>query len=163
MANRIRFDTGDNARIFDNKLKMRWGVDLQDRLRGHLALPRRPPDGITYLLTVSQRQDFPFPERALGIVRARLKNALFNNRKDPSLAVGQCSIIAAIPLRFWKRAHRGLAELRPVSQKPEWLLCCSSLPGFSSTTPGHARRKELSLAIPSPQGVILIVALRIPA
>src|SRR2546421_6044317 len=151
---RILFDTGNNARIFEHNVKA-LGVDLQKI--DFVVISHRHADhtsGITYLLTVNPNVKIYVPDEPWGLFARGVKNDFY--RKDPSLPAdmryyGGPSpeiLVAGTP---WPRG-----DFVPVSQKTEVAPGMFIFSGVS-TSPGTLELKELTLAIKSPQGVILIV------
>src|SRR5262249_53037739 len=150
----ILFDTGNNARIFEHNAKA-LGVDL--RHLDFVVIWHRHADhtsGITYLLTVNPNVRIYVPDETWGLFARGVNNDFY--RKDPSLPAdmryygGQPpdSLEGGTP---WPGAH-----FIPVSQRTEVAPGLFILAGVS-TSPGTLELKELSLAIKTPQGVILIV------
>jgi 7,8-dihydropterin-6-yl-methyl-4-(beta-D-ribofuranosyl)aminobenzene 5'-phosphate synthase len=151
---RILFDTGNNARIFEHNVKA-LGVDLRNL--DFVVISHRHADhtsGITYLLTVNPKVRIYVPDEPWGLFARGVNNDFY--RKDPSLPAdmryygGQPpdSLEGGTP---WPGAH-----FIPVSQRTEVAPGIFILAGVS-TSPGTLELKELSLAIESPQGLILIV------
>ena len=151
---RILFDTGNNARIFEHNVKAA-GVDL--RKIDFVIVSHRHADhtsGITYVLTVNPKVPIYVPDEPWGLFARGVKNDFY--RKDLSLPS---------EMRYYGGHPPGILEAGtpwpganfiPVSQRTEVAPGIFILSGVS-TSPGTLELRELSLAIKSPRGVILIV------
>ena len=151
---RILFDTGNSARIFEHNVKA-LGVDLQKI--DFVVISHRHADhtsGITYLLTVNPNVKIYVPDEPWGLFARGVKNDFY--RKDPSLSADMRYYGGHPPEILEAGTPWPGGNFVPVSQKTEVAPGLFILPGVS-TTPGTLELKELSLAIKSPQGVILIV------
>jgi 7,8-dihydropterin-6-yl-methyl-4-(beta-D-ribofuranosyl)aminobenzene 5'-phosphate synthase len=151
---RILFDTGNNARIFERNVKA-LGVDL--RHIDFVVISHRHSDhssGISYLLTVNPKVQIYVPDEAWGLFSRGVKSDIYRN--DPSLPADMRYFGGHPPEIFEGGTPWPGANFIPVSQKTEVAPGIFILPGVS-TSPGTLELKELSLAIKSPQGVILIV------
>jgi 7,8-dihydropterin-6-yl-methyl-4-(beta-D-ribofuranosyl)aminobenzene 5'-phosphate synthase len=151
---RILFDTGNNARIFEHNIKA-LGVDLQKI--DFVVISHRHADhtsGITYLLSVNPNITIYVPDEPWGLFARGVKNDFY--RKDPSLPADMRYYGGHPPEILEAGTPWPGGNFVPVSQKTEVAPGLFILPGVS-TTPGTLELKELSLAIKSPQGVILIV------
>lgn len=151
---RILFDTGNNAGIFEHNVKA-LGVDLQKI--DFVVISHRHADhtsGITYLLTVNPKVKIYVPDEPWGLFARGLKNDFY--RKDPSLPADMRYYGGHPPEILEAGTPWPGGNFVPVSQKTEVAPGLFILSGVS-TTPGTLELKELSLAIKSPQGVILIV------
>ena len=151
---RILFDTGNNAKIFEHNVK-ELGVDLQKI--DFVVISHRHADhtsGITYLLTVNPNVKIYVPDEPWGLFAQGVKNDFY--RKDPSLPADMRYYGGHPPEVLEAGTPWPGGNFVPVSQKTEVAPGLFILPGVS-TTPSTLELKELSLAIKSPQGVILIV------
>jgi 7,8-dihydropterin-6-yl-methyl-4-(beta-D-ribofuranosyl)aminobenzene 5'-phosphate synthase len=151
---RILFDTGNNAKIFEHNVT-ELGVDLQKI--DFVVISHRHADhtsGITYLLTVNPNVKIYVPDEPWGLFARGVKNDFY--RKDPSLPADMRYYGGHPPEVLEAGTPWPGGNFVPVSQKTEVAPGLFILPGVS-TTPGTLELKELSLAIKSPQGVILIV------
>jgi 7,8-dihydropterin-6-yl-methyl-4-(beta-D-ribofuranosyl)aminobenzene 5'-phosphate synthase len=151
---RILFDTGNNARIFEHNVKA-LGVDLHKI--DFVVISHRHADhtsGISYLLTVNPNVRIYVPDEPWGSFARGVKNDFY--RKDPSLPADMRYYGGHPPEILDAGTPWPGGNFVPVSQKTEVAPGLFILPGVS-TTPGTLELKELSLAIKSPQGVILIV------
>ena len=110
--------------------------------------------GITYLLTVNPKVKIYVPDEPWGLFARGVKNDFY--RKDPSLPADMRYYGGHPPEILEAGTPWPGGNFVPVSQKTEVAPGLFILPGVS-TTPGTLELKELSLAIKSPQGVILIV------
>ena len=151
---RILFDTGNNAKIFEHNVKT-LSVDL--RKIDFVVISHRHADhtsGITYLLSVNPKVKIYVPDEAWGLFARGVKNDFY--RKDPSLPADMRYYGGHPPEILEAGTPWPKGNFVPVSQKTEVLPGMFILAGVS-TTPGTLELEELSLAIKSPQGVILIV------
>jgi 7,8-dihydropterin-6-yl-methyl-4-(beta-D-ribofuranosyl)aminobenzene 5'-phosphate synthase len=151
---RILFDTGNNAKIFEHNVK-ELGVDLQKL--DFVVISHRHADhtsGITYLLTVNPKVKIYVPDEPWGLFARGVNNDFY--RKDPSLPADMRYYRGHPPEVLEAGTPWPGGNFVPVSQKTEVSPGLFILPGVS-TTPGTLELKELSLAIKSAQGVILIV------
>ena len=110
--------------------------------------------GITYLLTVNPNVKIYVPDEPWGLFARGVKNDFY--RKDPSLPADMRYYGGHPPEILEAGTPWPGGNFVPVNQKTEVAPGLFMLPGVS-TTPGTLELKELSLAIKSPQGVILIV------
>ena len=151
---RILFDTGNNANIFEHNVKA-LGVDLRNI--DFVVISHRHADhtsGITYLLTVNPKVKIYVPDEPWGLFARGVKNDFY--RKDPSLPADMRYYGGHPPEILEAGTPWPGGNFVPVSSKTEVAPGIFILPGVS-TTPGTLELKELSLAIKSPQGVILVV------
>jgi 7,8-dihydropterin-6-yl-methyl-4-(beta-D-ribofuranosyl)aminobenzene 5'-phosphate synthase len=151
---RILFDTGNNARIFEHNVK-EAGVDFRNI--DFAIISHRHADhtsGITYVLTVNPKVPIYVPDEPWGLFARGVKNDFY--RKDPSLPSEMRYYGGHPPEILEAGTPWPAANFIPVNQRTEVAPGIFILSGVS-TTPGTLELKELSLAIKSPQGVILIV------
>jgi len=151
---RILFDTGNNARIFEHNVKA-LGIDLRNI--DFVVISHRHADhtsGLTYLLTVNPRVPIYVPDEPWGLFARGVTNDFY--RKDPSLPADMRYFGGQPPDTLDAGTPWPGANFIPVSQRTEVSPGIFIFPGVS-TSPGTLELKELSLAIKSPQGVILIV------
>ncbi|HET8924829.1 MAG TPA: MBL fold metallo-hydrolase [Candidatus Acidoferrum sp.] len=151
---RILFDTGNNAKIFEHNVKA-MGVDLRNL--DFVVISHRHADhtsGITYLLTVNPKVKIYVPDEIWGLFARGPTNDFY--RKDPSLPPEMRYYGGHPPEILEGGTPWPNANFISVSQKTEVAPGLFILPGVS-TSPGTLELKELSLAIKSPQGVILMV------
>ena len=151
---RILFDTGNNARIFEHNVKA-LRVDLRNL--DFVVISHRHADhtsGITYLLTLNPKVQIYVPDEPWGLFARGVKNDFY--RKDPSLPADMRYYGGHPPAILEAGTPWPRGNFIPVSQRTEVAPGIFILPGVS-TFPGTLELKELSLAIKSPQGLILIV------
>jgi 7,8-dihydropterin-6-yl-methyl-4-(beta-D-ribofuranosyl)aminobenzene 5'-phosphate synthase len=151
---RILFDTGNNATIFEHNVKAA-GVDFRNI--DFVIISHRHADhtsGITYVLTVSPKVPIYVPDEPWGLFARGVKNDFY--RKDRSLPSEMRYYGGHPPEILEAGTPWPAANFIPVNQRTEVAPGIFILSGVS-TTPGTLELKELSLAIKSPQGVILIV------
>jgi 7,8-dihydropterin-6-yl-methyl-4-(beta-D-ribofuranosyl)aminobenzene 5'-phosphate synthase len=151
---RILFDTGNNARIFEHNVKAA-GVDLRNM--DFVVISHRHADhtsGISYLLTVNPKVPIYVPDEPWGLFARGVKNDFY--RKDLSLPSEMRYYGGHPPEILEAGTPWPGANFIPISQRTEVAPGIFILSGVS-TSPGTLELKELSLAIKSPQGVILIV------
>src|SRR6516162_6944945 len=151
---RILFDTGNNARIFEHNVKAA-GVDLRNI--DFVVISHRHSDhtsGIHYLLSVNPKVKIYVPDELWGLFARGPKNDFY--RKDPSLPREMRYYGGHPPEILEGGTPWPGANFVPISQKTEVAPGIFILAGVS-TTPGTLELKELSLAIKSPEGVILMV------
>jgi len=151
---RILFDTGNNATIFEHNVKA-MGVNLRNI--DFVVISHRHADhtsGITYLLAVNPKVKIYVPDEPWGLFARGVTNDFY--RKDPSLPADMRYYGGHPPEILDGGTPWPGANFVPVSKKTEvapGIFILSSV----STFPGTLELRELSLAIKSPQGVILIV------
>src|SRR3989441_9279929 len=151
---RILFDTGNNARIFEHNVKA-LGVDLQKI--DFVVIAHRHADhtsGISYVLTVNPNVKIYVPDEPWGLFARGVKNDFY--RKDPSLPADMRYYGGHPPEILEAGTPRPGGHFLPVNPKNPGGPRRFHLPR-ASPPPGTLELKELSLAIKSPQGVILIV------
>ena len=151
---RILFDTGNNARSFEHNVKAA-GVDFRNI--DFAIISHRRADhtsGITYVLTVNPKVPIYVPDEPWGLFARGVKNDFY--RKDPALPSEMRYYGGHPPEILEAGTPWPAANFIPVNQRTEVAPGIFILSGVS-TTPGTLELKELSLAIKSPQGVILIV------
>ena len=151
---RILFDTGNNAQIFEHNVKA-LGVDLRNL--DFVVISHRHADhtsGIAYLLTINPRIKIYVPDEPWGLFARGVGNDFY--RKDPSLPADMRYYGGHPPEILEAGTPWPGGNFIPVNQKTEVAPGIFILSGVS-TTPGTLELKELSLAIKSPQGLILIV------
>ena len=150
---RILFDTGNNARIFEHNIKA-LGVDL--RKLDFVVISHRHADhtsGIAYLLTVNPKVKIYVPDELWGLFARGPHDDFY--RKDPSLPREMRHYGGRPPEILEGGTPWPGANFIPISQKTEVAPGIFILPGVS-TTPGTLELRELSLALRSPEGTILI-------
>jgi 7,8-dihydropterin-6-yl-methyl-4-(beta-D-ribofuranosyl)aminobenzene 5'-phosphate synthase len=151
---RILFDTGNNARIFEHNVK-ELGIDLRNI--DFVVISHRHADhtsGLTYLLSVNPKVRIYVPDEPWGVFARGVPNDFY--RKDPSLPADMRYFGGHPPDMLEAGTPWPGANFIPVSQRTEVSPGIFIISGVS-TSPGTLELKELSLAIQSPQGLILIV------
>src|SRR5262249_8838850 len=151
---RILFDTGNNADVFANNVRT-LGVDL--RTIDFVVISHRHGDhtaGLNYLLTVNPSVKIYAPKEGFGVFGAALPGTFY--RSDSALTKRMMYFDGRPPLELtfgtpWPAAHfvriDSLTEVAPG---------VSIIPTVSQT-PGTLELRELSLALRTPDGLILIV------
>lgn len=151
---RILFDTGNNADIFARNVRA-LGVDL--RRLDFVVVSHRHGDhvaGLNYLLRVNPHVKIYAPREPFGVFGSELPGTFY--RRDSTLPDSMRYFDAASP-----------AELRSGTPWPEanfsWVDSLTEVaPGVAiistiSKTPGTLELRELSLAIRTPEGMVLLV------
>jgi len=151
---RILFDTGNNPEIFAQNVKAA-GVDL--RKLDFVVMSHRHGDhmgGMTYLLRRNPKVKIYAPQEGFGVYGASLPGSFY--RKDESLPQEMRYYDGTPPevLRFgsaWPKANIALID-KTTEVAPGVTLIAQV-----SDAPGTKELKELSLAINTPEGIVLIV------
>jgi 7,8-dihydropterin-6-yl-methyl-4-(beta-D-ribofuranosyl)aminobenzene 5'-phosphate synthase len=151
---RILFDTGDNADIFAANVKAK-GVDLTNL--DFVVLSHRHSDhmaGLSYVLSVNPSVKIYAPKEGFGIYGSSLPSSFY--RKDDSLPADMRYYGGNPPeiMKFgsaWANAHFEL-----IDQTTE-ISPGITLIALISDAPGTKELKELSLAVNTPEGVVLVV------
>jgi 7,8-dihydropterin-6-yl-methyl-4-(beta-D-ribofuranosyl)aminobenzene 5'-phosphate synthase len=151
---RILFDTGDNPEILAKNAKAK-GADLS-RL-DFVVLSHRHSDhmgGMDYLLRVNPNVRIYAPKENFGVYGFSLPSTFY--RRDESLAPEQRYYDGSPPpiMKFgsaWPRAHFELVE-NTMEVAPGIHLI-----SLVSDKPGTLELRELSLAIETPDGLVLVV------
>jgi 7,8-dihydropterin-6-yl-methyl-4-(beta-D-ribofuranosyl)aminobenzene 5'-phosphate synthase len=151
---RILFDTGDNADIFAANVKAK-AVDLTKL--DFVVLSHRHSDhmaGLSYVLSVNPTVKIYAPKEAFGIFGSSLPSSFY--RKDESLPP-EMRYYGAKPLEIMKfGAAWGGAHFELIDQTTE-IAPGVSLIALVSDAPGTRELKELSLAVNTPDGMVLVV------
>jgi len=151
---RILFDTGNNPDIFAQNVKAA-GVDL--RKLDFVVMSHRHGDhmgGMTYLTAANAKVKIYAPQEGFGVYGASLPGSFY--RKDESLPEEMRYFDGKPPnvLKFgsaWPRANIALID-KTTEVAPGVTLIAQV-----SDAPGTKELKELSLAINTPEGIVLIV------
>jgi 7,8-dihydropterin-6-yl-methyl-4-(beta-D-ribofuranosyl)aminobenzene 5'-phosphate synthase len=151
---RILFDTGDNPDILANNAKAK-GVDLSKL--DFAILSHRHGDhmgGMEYLLSVNPKVRIYAPKENFGVYGFSLPSSFY--RKDESLPAEQRYYDGAPPslMKFgsaWPRANFELIE------KTTEIATGIHLIALVSDKPTTLELRELSLAIDTPEGIVLVV------
>jgi 7,8-dihydropterin-6-yl-methyl-4-(beta-D-ribofuranosyl)aminobenzene 5'-phosphate synthase len=151
---RILFDTGNNADIFAHNVRA-LGIDL--RRLDFVVVSHRHGDhvaGLNYLLQVNPHVKIYAPRENFGVFGSALPGTFY--RRNPILPDS---------MRYFNAAVR--EELRSGTPWPtanfSWVDTLTEVaPGVAiistiSNTPGTLELRELSLAIRTPKGLVLLV------
>jgi 7,8-dihydropterin-6-yl-methyl-4-(beta-D-ribofuranosyl)aminobenzene 5'-phosphate synthase len=151
---RILFDTGNNAGVLAKNAAAR-SVDL-GRL-DFVVMSHRHGDhmgGMSYLLSVNPKVRIYAPKEGFGVYGADLPSAFY--RKDESLPAEQRYYDGKPPdvMRFgsaWPKANITLVDRTTVIAPGIHLI------SLVSDKPGTLELRELSLAIETPDGMVIVV------
>ena len=151
---RILFDTGNNPEILAQNAKAK-GVDLTKL--DFVVMSHRHGDhmgGLTYLLKVNPTVKIYAPKEGFGVYGADLPSSFY--RKDPSLPPEQRYYDGQPPevMRFgsaWPGANFQLVD-KNIEITPDIHLIA-----LVSDKPGTLELRELSLAINTPDGMVIVV------
>lgn len=151
---RILFDTGNNPDTLAQNAKAK-GIDLGKL--DFVVMSHRHGDhmgGLAYLLSVNPKVKIYAPKEGFGVYGADLPGSFY--RKDPSLPVEQRYYDGVPPetIRFgaaWPDANIQLID------KTSEIMPGVHLIALVSDKPGTMELKELSLAIDTPEGLMLVV------
>jgi 7,8-dihydropterin-6-yl-methyl-4-(beta-D-ribofuranosyl)aminobenzene 5'-phosphate synthase len=152
---RILFDTGNNAQIFEHNVKAA-GVDLQKL--DFVVMSHRHGDhmgGLAYLLKVNPTVKIYAPKERSGVYGDDQPSRTWY-RKDPSLPAEQRYYRGAPPEiihtgEAWPNANFQLID-KNIEIVPGMYLIA-----LVSDKPGTLELRELSLAIRTPDGLVLVV------
>jgi len=150
----ILFDTGNNAETFAQNVKVS-GVDLKKL--DFAVISHRHGDhtgGISYLLTVNPEVKIFAPKEGFGVFGASLPGTFY--RQDASLPDY---------MRYYDGKPPQIMRFGTPWPSADFVLIdgvAEAAPGISviatvSQTPGTLELRELSLAIETPKGLILVV------
>lgn len=151
---RILFDTGNNPEIFARNAKAK-GIDLTKL--DFVVMSHRHGDhmgGLTYLLKVNPTVKIYAPREGFGVYGADLPSSFY--RKDASLPAEQRYYSGEPPevMRFgsaWPGANFQLVD------KNTQITDDISLIALVSDKPGTLELRELSLAINTSEGMVIVV------
>ena len=151
---RILFDTGNDADIFEANVKAK-GVDL--KTLDSVVLSHRHSDhmaGLNYVLSVNPTVKIYAPKEGFGIYGSSLPSSFY--RKHERLPAEMRYYGGAPPevMKFgaaWRGANFELID------KTTEIAPGMTLIALVSDTPGTKELKELSLAINTPEGLVLLV------
>jgi 7,8-dihydropterin-6-yl-methyl-4-(beta-D-ribofuranosyl)aminobenzene 5'-phosphate synthase len=151
---RILFDTGDDPEIFAINVKAK-GVDLTKL--DFVVMSHRHSDhmgGMTYLLSVNPKVKIYAPKETFGIYGSDLPSKFY--RKAESLPPEMRYYNGAPPeIMKFGTAFPG-ANIQLIDQTTE-VAAGITLIALVSDAPGTKELKELSLAISTPYGMVLVV------
>src|SRR5215471_13046106 len=151
---RILFDTGNNPDILAQNAKAK-GVDLSKL--DFVVMSHRHGDhmgGLGYVLSVNPKVPIYAPKEGFGVYGADLPGTFY--RKDPSLAPEQRYYNGTAPeiMRFasaWPGANFQLVDKNTDIAPDIHLLT------LVSDKPGTLELRELSLALNTPEGLVIVV------
>ena len=151
---RILFDTGNNPDILAQNAKAK-GIDLSKL--DFVVMSHRHGDhmgGMAYLLSVNPKVKIYAPKEGFGVYGADLPSAFY--RKDPSLPAEQRYYEGRPPevMRFgsaWPGANFELIDKNTEIAPGIHLIT------LVSDKPGTLELRELSLAINTPDGAVIVV------
>ena len=151
---RILFDTGNNPDILAHNTKIK-GIDLSKL--DFVVMSHRHGDhmgGLSYLLEVNPKVPIYAPKESFGVYGADLPGTFY--RKDPTLPTEQRYYNGAPPevMRFgsaWPGANFQLVD-KNIDVTPEIHIIA-----LVSDKPGTLELRELSLAINTPDGLVIVV------
>jgi 7,8-dihydropterin-6-yl-methyl-4-(beta-D-ribofuranosyl)aminobenzene 5'-phosphate synthase len=151
---RILFDTGDNADIFARNVRA-LHVDL--RRLDFVVISHRHADhtaGLEYVLRVNPQVKIFAPKEPFGPFGSALPGTFY--RRDSTLPDSMRYVDASAPaeLRFgtaWPRAN--FTWIDSLTEVAPGMAIISTV----SETPGTLELRELSLAVRTPEGLVLLV------
>jgi 7,8-dihydropterin-6-yl-methyl-4-(beta-D-ribofuranosyl)aminobenzene 5'-phosphate synthase len=151
---RILFDTGDDPAILAKNVKAK-AVDLTKL--DFVVLSHRHSDhvgGLSYVLSVNPKVKIYAPKEGFGIFGSDLPSKFY--RKDESLPAEMRYYRGAPPetMRFGT-VFPG-ADIQPIDKTTE-VAPGITLVALVSDAPGTKELKELSLAVNTPDGIVLVV------
>ncbi len=151
---RILFDTGNDADIFAANVKAK-GVDL--KTLDFVVLSHRHSDhmaGLNYVLSVNPTVKIYAPKEGFGIYGSSLPSSFY--RKDENLAP-EMRYYGGVPPQIMKfgAAWRG-ANFELIDKTTE-IAPGVTLLALVSDAVGTKELKELSLAVNTPEGLLLVV------
>ena len=152
---RILFDTGNSVQIFEHNVKAA-GVDL--RKLDFVVMSHRHGDhmgGLAYLLKVNPTVKIYAPKERSGVYGDDRPSSTWY-RKDSSLPVEQRYYGGAPPENIHMGAAWPGANFQLIDKNTE-LAPGMFLIALVSDTPGTLELRELSLAIRTPDGLLLVV------
>jgi 7,8-dihydropterin-6-yl-methyl-4-(beta-D-ribofuranosyl)aminobenzene 5'-phosphate synthase len=150
---RILFDTGNNPEIFAHNVKA-LGVDLKNL--DFVVISHRHADhtsGITYLLSVNPNVKIYTPDEPFGLFARGVPNSF--SRKDEALPANMRYFNGSPPEALAAGSPWSNAHFEPISSTTEVAPGIYLVPTISQT-PGTLELRELSVALRSPKGLILI-------
>jgi 7,8-dihydropterin-6-yl-methyl-4-(beta-D-ribofuranosyl)aminobenzene 5'-phosphate synthase len=151
---RILFDTGDDAAIFAQNVKVK-GIDL--RQLDFVVLSHRHSDhmaGLSHVLNVNPKVKIYAPKEGFGIYGSSLPSGFY--RKNESLPPEMRYYDGAPPAVMQFGTAWAGANFEPIDKTTEvapgvWLIA------LVSDAVGTKELRELSLAIDTPNGIVLLV------
>jgi len=150
---RILFDTGNNAQIFERNIK---GLKVDLRKLDFVVISHRHSDhtsGLNYLLSVNPGVKIYTPDEPFGSFARGVPNDFY--RKDESLAAPMRYFGGNPPQMLTAGTPWPQANFIPVSSPTEVVPGIYLIPTISQT-PGTLELRELSLAIRTANGLIIV-------
>ncbi|WP_338688137.1 MULTISPECIES: MBL fold metallo-hydrolase [unclassified Bradyrhizobium] len=151
---RILFDTGDNAKIFAANVKAK-GVDLTSL--DFVVLSHRHSDhmaGLSHVLSVNPKVKIYAPKEAFGIYGSSVPSSFY--RKDESLPPEMRYYDGKPPEIMKFGAAWADANFELIDQTTE-IAPGITLIALISDLPGTRELKELSMAVNTADGIVLVV------
>ena len=152
---RILFDTGNNAKIFEHNVKA-VGVDLRNL--DFVVMSHRHGDhmgGLAYLLKVNPTVKIYAPKERSGVYGDDQPSSTWY-RKDPSLPAEQRYYSGAPPEIIHMGEAWSAANFQLIDKNIE-IVPGMYLIALVSDKSGTLELRELSLAIRTPDGLVLVV------
>lgn len=150
---RILFDTGNDAQIFARNVKAA-GVNLAEldfAVISHRHLDHTA--GLSYLLSVNPRVPIYAPKESFGVFGSSLPSSFY--RKDESLPSGMRYYDGAPPETMTFGSAWPVARFEMIDKAVEVAPGIHIL-ALVSDKPGTRELRELSLAIQTPEGVVVV-------
>ena len=150
---RILFDTGNNAQIFERNIK---GLKVDLRKLDFVVISHRHADhtsGLNYLLTVNPAVKIYTPDEPFGSFARGVPNDFY--RKDESLAAPMRYFGGNPPHMLAAGTPWPQANFIPVSSPTE-VVPGIYLIAIISQTPGTLELREVSMAIRTTNGLIIV-------
>jgi 7,8-dihydropterin-6-yl-methyl-4-(beta-D-ribofuranosyl)aminobenzene 5'-phosphate synthase len=151
---RILFDTGNDADIFAANVKAK-GVDL--KTLDFVVLSHRHSDhmaGLNHVLSINPTVKIYAPKEGFGIYGSSLPSSFY--RKDESLPP-EMRYYGGAPPQIMKMGSAWHGANFELIDKTTEIAPGMTLIALVSDAPGTKELKELSLAINTPEGMVLIV------
>src|SRR6266513_281088 len=158
---RILFDTGNNAKIFEHNVKA-VGVDLRNL--DFVVMSHRHGDhmgGLAYLLKVNPTVKIYAPKERSGVYGDDQPSSTWY-RKDPSLPAEQRYYSGAPPEIIHMGEAWSAANFQLIDKNIE-IVPGMYLIALVSDKTGTMELRELSLAINTPDGLVLVVGCSHPS
>lgn len=151
---RILFDTGNDAEIFERNVRA-LGVDL--RRLDFVVISHRHGDhtsGLNYVLRINPHVKIYAPKEGFGVFGAALPGTFY--RREPALPDSMRYFGGAPPAELTFGAAWPQAKIQWIDTLTE-VAPGVTLVATISTTPGTLELRELSLAVRTPEGLVLVV------
>src|SRR5206468_6546090 len=151
---RILFDSGNNPEILARNAKAK-DIDLSKL--DFVVISHRHGDhmgGLAYLLSVNPKVKIYAPKEGFGVYGADLPSTFY--RKDPSLPPEQRYYDGAPPAVMRFGAAWPAANFELIDRTTE-IAAGIHLIALVSDKPGTLELRELSLAISTPEGMVIVV------